>query len=70
MPGAVRASGGINTTEQDVARLLAAVARIADGSPPPVPYRQDPHTGDYQPCRDVAGHLPRSLAHRAPCSLG
>ncbi len=50
MPGAVRASAGINTTEQDVARLLAAVARIAAGNPPPVPYRQDPHTGDYQPC--------------------
>ena len=49
MPGAVRASAGINTTEQDVARLLAAVARIAAGNPPPVPYRQDPHTGDYQP---------------------
>jgi selenocysteine lyase/cysteine desulfurase len=52
MPGAVRASAGINTTEQDVARLLAAVARIAAGNPPPVPYRQDPHTGNYQPCPD------------------
>ena len=45
MPGAVRASAGINTTENDVARLLAAVARIAGGDTPPVPYRQDPHTG-------------------------
>jgi selenocysteine lyase/cysteine desulfurase len=53
MPGAVRASAGINTTEQDVARLLTAVARIAAGSPPPVEYRQDPRTGDYQPGDNV-----------------
>jgi selenocysteine lyase/cysteine desulfurase len=49
MPGAVRASAGLNTSEQDVQRLLYAVARIADGEPPPVPYHQDPHTGDYHP---------------------
>jgi selenocysteine lyase/cysteine desulfurase len=70
MPGAVRASAGINTTEQDVARLLAAVARIADGSPPPVQYRQDPHTGDYQPCADTPGLLPQRYGHLAPCSPG
>lgn len=49
MPGAVRASAGINTSEQDVARLLQAVARIAGGDPPAVPYRQDQRTGDYHP---------------------
>lgn len=70
MPGAVRASAGINTTMQDVTRLLSAVARIADGSPPPVPYSQDPHTGDYQPCAGVPGQPPRSRAHQAPCSPG
>ena len=70
MPGAVRASAGINTTEQDVARLLTAVARIADGDPPPVPYRQDPHTGDYQPCGEVPGQLPQPRPHQAPCSPG
>jgi selenocysteine lyase/cysteine desulfurase len=70
MPGAVRASAGINTTGQDVARLLAAVARIADGSPPPVQYRQDPHTGDYQPCADTPGLLPQRYGHLAPCSPG
>ena len=70
MPGAVRASAGINTTEQDVARLLTAVARIAGGDPPPVPYRQDPHTGDYRPCDDVPGQLPRPRPHQAPCSPG
>ena len=70
MPGAVRASAGINTTVQDVARLLTAVARIADGSPPPVPYRQDPGTGDFHPCGDLPGLLPQSRAHQAPCSPG
>lgn len=70
MPGAVRASAGINTTEQDVTRLLAAVARIASGDPPPVPYMQDPRTGDYHPCGDVPGQLPQRCPHQAPCSPG
>jgi selenocysteine lyase/cysteine desulfurase len=70
MPGAVRASAGINTTAEDVARLLAAVTRIADGSPPPVPYRQDPRTGDYRPRADSPGQLPWPQAHQAPCSPG
>jgi selenocysteine lyase/cysteine desulfurase len=47
-PGAVRASAGINTSEQDVARLLAAVARLVD-SEPPVRYLRDPSTGDFYP---------------------
>ena len=47
MPGAVRASAGLNTTDGDIARLLDAVARIARGGPPPVPYRQDRRTGDF-----------------------
>jgi selenocysteine lyase/cysteine desulfurase len=49
MPGAVRASAGLSTTAADVDRLLDAVAAIAGGEPPPVPYQQDPHTGDYWP---------------------
>jgi selenocysteine lyase/cysteine desulfurase len=49
MPGAVRASAGLNTTAADVQRLLDAVARIARGDPPPVPYLQDPRTGDFRP---------------------
>jgi selenocysteine lyase/cysteine desulfurase len=48
MPGAVRASAGINTSEQDVARLLAAIARLV-GSEPPVRYLRDPSTGDFYP---------------------
>jgi selenocysteine lyase/cysteine desulfurase len=49
IPGAVRASAGISATAADVDRLLAAVAVIADGSPPPVDYNQDETTGDYWP---------------------
>jgi len=48
VPGAVRASAGINVTDDDVLRLLAAVADVAAGHPP-VPYRQDPATGDFFP---------------------
>jgi len=48
MPGAVRASAGINISEQDVTRLLDAIARIA-ATPPPVRYHQDRDTGDYFP---------------------
>ena len=52
MPGAVRASAGINTTQDDVQRLLAAVARVAAGDSP-VPYRQDPWTGEFRPDKTV-----------------
>ena len=69
MPGAIRASAGINTTGQDVTRLLAAVARIAS-SPAPIEYRQDPGTGDYYPCGDIPGQLPQPRTHRAPCLPG
>jgi len=48
VPGAVRASAGINITDDDVRRLLAAVAGVAAGDPP-VPYRQDSSTGDFFP---------------------
>jgi len=47
MPGALRASAGINTSEQDVARLLSAVARLATGVPA-AGYRRDPST-DFDP---------------------
>ena len=64
MPGAVRASAGINTTDDDIARLLDAVARIASGDPPPMPYRQDRRTGDFHPCGTVPGLT--GLAWRRP----
>jgi len=49
IPGAVRASAGISTTEEEVDRFLGALRGIAAGDPPLVPYEQDPHTGDYWP---------------------
>jgi len=70
MPGAVRASAGLNTTAADVGRLLTAVARIARGGPPPLPYRQDRRTGDFCPCGDVPGLTRRPDSHHAPCSPG
>jgi selenocysteine lyase/cysteine desulfurase len=69
MPGAIRASAGINTTGQDVTRLLAAVARIAS-SPPSIDYRQDPGTGDYYPCGNLPGQPPQPRTHQAPCLPG
>jgi hypothetical protein len=47
MPGAIRASAGLSTTDDDIDRLIAAVAEIASGRPAPVAYHQDPHTGDF-----------------------
>jgi selenocysteine lyase/cysteine desulfurase len=49
VPGAVRASAGLSTTGDDVDRFVAAVAAIAADGVPPVPYDQDPHTGDFWP---------------------
>lgn len=70
MPGAVRASAGLNTTGGDITRLLNAAAGIAHGDPPPVPYRQDPRTGDFHPCNSVPGLTDQPGTHSAPCSSG
>jgi selenocysteine lyase/cysteine desulfurase len=69
MPGAVRASAGINTTEDDVRRLLAAVARVA-AEAPPIRYDQDPHTGDYHASSGAVAWLPRPNPERRSCSPG
>jgi selenocysteine lyase/cysteine desulfurase len=49
MPGAVRASAGLSTTIADIDRFIDAVADIAGGTPAPLSYDQDPHTGDFWP---------------------
>jgi hypothetical protein len=49
LPGAVRASAGINTSAADIDRFLSAVAAIAAGQPSPVAYRREASTGDYSP---------------------
>jgi len=54
--GAIRASAGISTTRDDVRRLLAAVASVV-ADVPPVPYHQDPSTGDFFPAAGVPAEL-------------
>jgi selenocysteine lyase/cysteine desulfurase len=49
MPGAVRASATLSTTRDEVDVFLAAMAEIAGGKPPPVPFAQDERTGGYWP---------------------
>lgn len=70
MPGAVRASAGLSTTAADTDRFLDAVARIANGAPSPVPYDQDPHTGDYWPHTSDAAWSSASRRLGASCSRG
>lgn len=70
VPGAVRASAGINTAVADIDRLLDAVAVIASGGPPPVRYTQDPATGDYWPDGDKPGWSGQDRAVGASCARG
>jgi selenocysteine lyase/cysteine desulfurase len=70
IPGAVRASAGINTTPDDIDRFLAAVRAIAEGSPSPISYRQDPATGDSWPEGDVAGWSSADRTLGASCARG
>jgi hypothetical protein len=70
IPGAVRASAGINTTADDIDRLLAAVAEIASGRPAPVAYSQDRTTGDYWPEGDRPGWSSADRAVGASCARG
>ena len=70
MPGAVRASAGIDTTRQDIDRFLHAVARIAGGGPPPMPYDQDEHTGDFWPRTDDPAWSSPGRRLGAACSRG
>jgi len=70
VPGAVRASAGASTTPADVDALLAAVAVIARGDPPPLPYRQDASTGDFWPEGEVPGWTSADRAAGASCARG
>jgi len=70
MPGAVRASAGLSTTGADIDRFLAAVAGIAAGEPPPVPYDQDEHTGDYWPQTSDPAWSSAARRLGASCSRG
>ena len=70
VPGAVRASAGLGTSGGDIDTLVAAVADLAGGAPPPVPYEQDPATGDYFPVTDLAGWRGAAGESGAACSRG
>jgi selenocysteine lyase/cysteine desulfurase len=70
IPGAVRASAGLGTTAADIDRFLAAVAEIAAGRPVPVPYTQDPTTGDYWPEGSAPGWSAEDRAVGASCARG
>ncbi len=70
IPGAVRASCGLGTTDADVAALLVAVADIAGGSAPPVPYVQDPVTGDFFPETDRPGWSATDMPTGSACARG
>ena len=67
IPGAVRASAGLSTTAADVDRFLAALGTVV-AEPPPVPYEQDPVTGDYWPDHPAWSEARRSIG--ASCSRG
>jgi selenocysteine lyase/cysteine desulfurase len=72
MPGAVRASCGISSTEDDVDALLEAISSIASsaGHPTPVPYEQDDRTGDFWPVSDVAGWRHGEGETGGSCAVG
>jgi selenocysteine lyase/cysteine desulfurase len=54
IPGAVRASFGIGTTEADIDAFTAAMAELLDHGPR-LEYAQDEHSGDFLPLNDRRG---------------
>ncbi len=70
IPGAVRASCGLGTSEDDVDALLAALRALAAGEPAPVPYLQDGVTGDFWPEGDASGWSPTDRPAGAACAAG
>ena len=69
VPGAVRASAGLDATAADIARFLDAVAAIAAG-PSAVAYEQDPHTGDFWPVTDDRAWSDAARRVGASCARG
>jgi selenocysteine lyase/cysteine desulfurase len=70
MPGAVRASAGISTTDEQIDRLVTAVARIAGNEGAPVEYSQDPRTGDFSPDASAVAWEIGPRPHGSTCSPG
>jgi hypothetical protein len=70
IPGAVRASCGLGTTGEDVDALMEALGALAAGLPAPVPYVQDPVTGDFWPEGDARGWGEADRPAGAVCARG
>jgi selenocysteine lyase/cysteine desulfurase len=70
IPGAVRASCGLGTTDDDVGALLGALRALASDEPAPVPYVQDAVTGDFWPEGDAAGWSVADRPAGAACARG
>lgn len=70
IPGAVRASAGISTSEDDVARLVAAVAAIVADPSPAHEYEQDEFTGDFWPRTDHPAWSDAGRRIGASCGRG
>jgi selenocysteine lyase/cysteine desulfurase len=70
VPGAVRASATIATTDTDIDRLIDAVAAIATDTSPSFTYQQDEHTGDFWPDNTAPGWTAKDRALGASCARG
>jgi len=70
IPGAVRASAGINTSLDDITRFLAALSDLAGGAPAQVEYVQDPETGDFWPQGGATGWTAPDRTLGASCARG
>jgi selenocysteine lyase/cysteine desulfurase len=70
IPGAVRASAGLSTSDSDIDRFLDAVASISARHRTPFEYTQDPHTGDFWPSGDAPGWTAADRTVGASCARG
>jgi selenocysteine lyase/cysteine desulfurase len=70
IPGAVRASVGLGSTVTDVDALLDALRQLTAGTEAPVPYRQDPLSGDFFADTSVPGWWSAGSAAGGGCAQG
>jgi selenocysteine lyase/cysteine desulfurase len=70
IPGAVRASCGLGTSGDDVDALLAALRALTGGAASPMPYEQDPVTGDFWPVGQASGWSDSDRPAGAACARG
>ncbi|HUY85851.1 MAG TPA: aminotransferase class V-fold PLP-dependent enzyme [Acidimicrobiales bacterium] len=65
IPGAVRASAGLSTSQDDIEYFLSSLEQVASGSAPPVSYIQDQVSGEFFPDPEVAPWYASGLARTA-----